>query len=460
MEKDQEMQTEKMQTEIKSVNTINTIPSSESDSCPFSLIRGGLSETSADSKKEFMEAYITDTRLMGVTVLCVHWKLPENMLNTHFYQFFHFDAEEFGFDEYNAVLGSSDDETYHILHTLELRLIGGLGGKKNMLTEREVRFLVQSYIEYNRKHEIPLPDELPPNELDFLLSPHIVFSDVEEYVLMCKQCPIINSPYQAINYFLMRCIGRDFPAAKFLTQNYVRTDLFSEFPAASFLRNVIDEDNDEQSGSNSNYYVTDDDKDFGTFKTRKSFLCESLIEADDEYFVLVTRLTLQQLKVVKYERISSFRISLWEASLLLTVPEYVSVFDIIVDGPEITENTTPLLSRSMMTEHESGKLFMIFYPHNDHVSKQTYRMSDDVFGLCYVLDSGQIILASSSRQNTAALEQDFMRSSLSPVLVHISKYAFDHAVMSDFISSNYDDFDEFVRLISESDDDDDDDDDN
>lgn len=449
MEKDQEKQAE-----VKSFNTKNSLQGGEASTCPFSLIRGGLSETAADSPKKFMEAYITDTRLMGVTVLCVHWKLPENMLNTHFYQFFHFDAEEFGLDEYNAVLGSSDDESLHILHTLELRLIGGLGAKKNMLTEREVRFLLQSYIEYNRTHGIPLPDELPPSELDFLLSPHMVFSDVEEYVLMCKQCPIINSPYQAINYFLMRCIGRDFPAAKFLTQGYVRTDLFSEFPPASFLRNVIDEDNDEQSGSNSNYYATDDDKDFGTFNTRKSFLCESLIEAAGEYFVIVTRVTLQQLKVVKYERISSFQISPWEASLLLTAPEYVSVFDIILDDLEITEGSTPLLSHSMLTEHESGKLFMIFYPHNDHVSRRTYRMSDDVFGLCYVLDSGQMLLSASCRQNLSALEQDFNNSYIAKALVHISKYVFDHPIISDFISSNYDDFEDFVQIFSEGDDDD------
>lgn len=454
MEKDQEKQAATKS--AKSADTINQHDAQLGDTsepCRFRLLQGGLSETSADSSKKFAEAYITDTRLMGVTVLCVHWQLPENMLNTHLYQFFRFDAEEFGLDEYSAVLGPADNETYDAMHAVELKLVGGLGARKNMLTERELRFLVQSYIDYNLSHKIPLPDGLTQNELDFLLAPRIDFSDVEEYVLMCKQCPLINSPYQTINYFLMRCIGRDFPAAKFLTQNYVRTDLFSEFPAATLLRNVIDEDNDEQSGSNSNYYATDSDKDFGTFKTRKSFLCESLIETDGRYFILVTRLTLDQLKVVKYERISAFPVSLWEASLLLTAPEYVSVFDIVIEDFEIDEKTIPLLSQSMMTEHENGRLFMIFYPHNDHVSRQTYRMSDDVFGLCYVLDSGQIVLSSSERRNVSVLEQEFMKSGISPLLIHTAKYAFDNPVISDFINSGCDDFEEFVHMISESDDD-------
>lgn len=412
----------------------------------FTVLKGGLSETSSDSRKVFAEAYITDTRLMGVTVLCAHWRLPDNMLKRHFYQFFHFDAEEYGLDEYHSILAESPEDAASEVSHHELRLLGGLGGKKNMLTERETTFLIQEYAEFNRSHSIPLPDG--GKEIEFLLSPRLEFSDVENYVLMCKQCPILNSPYQVINYFLMRCVGRDFTAAKFLTKNYVRTDLFSEFPPAALLRNVIDEDKDDKSGSNTDYYVTDNSKDFGTFQTRKAFLCESLIEFDGKYFDTVTRVTLDHLNVVKYERISSFAVSPWEASLMMTAPEYVSVYDILIDGIDVAEENIPLLSRSMATEHECGKLFMIFYPHNDHVSKQTFRMSEDVFGICYVLDSGQIVLASSNRLNITALEQDFMRSDISPLLVHIAKYAFDNPVMAEFVSSGFEDFEDFVDIIS------------
>lgn len=133
---------------------------------------------------------------------------------------------------------------------------------------------------------------------------------------------------------------------------------------------------------------------------------------------------------------------------MMTAPEYVSVYDILIDGIDVAEENIPLLSRSMATEHECGKLFMIFYPHNDHVSKQTFRMSDDVFGICYVLDSGQIVLASSNRLNITALEQDFMRSDISPLLVHIAKYAFDNPVMAEFVSSGFEDFEDFVDIIS------------
>ena len=246
----------------------------------------------------------------------------------------------------------------------------------------------------------------------------------------------------------MRCVGRDFSAAKLLVKNYVRTDLFSEFPAASLLRNVIDEDKDAQSGSNTDYYATDEDKDFGTFQTRKAYLCESLIEFGGKYFFLMTRLTLDHLKVVKYERLSCFGVSIWEASLMLSAPEYVSVYDIEVEGLEITRHTASLLGNAMVNEHDSGRLFMIFYPNNDHVKKREYRLSDDVFGMCFVSEGGQLILASNMRQNISSLERNFRGSAIFPVLMPAAKYEFNHAVFKNFIHSGFEKFEDFVEAIS------------
>ena len=413
---------------------------------PLRLLKGGLSETASDSRKEFADAYITDTRLMGVTCLRIHWILPENALRTHFYQFFYFDAEESGLENYESFLCGSEGEAQDWLRETEARLMGGLGGKKNALTEREARFLVQTYVDFNLNHKLTLPQK--STEFDFLLMPRIDISDVEYYVLMCKQCPLINSPYQVINYFLMRCIGRDFSAAKLLIKNYVRTDLFSEFPAASLLRNVIGEDMDAQSGSNTDYYATDEDKDFGTFQTRKAYICESLIEFGGKYFLLMTRVTLDHLKVVKYERLSSFGISLWEASLVLSAPEYVSVYDIVIEGIDVNRRTIPHLNDAMIHEHESGRMFMVFYPNNDHVKRKEYRLSDDVFGMCFVSEGGQLIIISNMRQNVSMLEREFKSSMISPVLAPTAKYEFNHAVFKNFIDSGFDDFEDFVQAIS------------
>ena len=92
--------------------------------------------------------------------------------------------------------------------------MGGLGGKRVILTEREVRYMLQSYVDLNLRSGLSLPED--KDEYEFMLSPRVRLTDSEEYVLMCKQCPGLDSPYQVINYFLMRCVGKDFGAAKFL----------------------------------------------------------------------------------------------------------------------------------------------------------------------------------------------------------------------------------------------------
>ena len=104
----------------------------------FQILRGGLAESAATSRKEFVSAYITDTRLMGVVGLVVHWQLPENLSKDHFFQFFYMDAEEYGFDTYRSVLTSGTDdgalEAVDDLLAVENSLIGCLGGKKASLT--------------------------------------------------------------------------------------------------------------------------------------------------------------------------------------------------------------------------------------------------------------------------------------------------------------------------------------
>ena len=44
----------------------------------FQVLRGGLSETAFTSSRQFVSAYITDTRLMGVVGIYIHWYLPDN----------------------------------------------------------------------------------------------------------------------------------------------------------------------------------------------------------------------------------------------------------------------------------------------------------------------------------------------------------------------------------------------
>lgn len=411
----------------------------------FNLIHGGLLENANKSHKVFLSAYVTDTRLMGVTGVYVHWLLPENEMRNHFHQFFYFDAEEFGFDTYKSILTSDDYDTDEF-HEIEDSIMGGLGAKQIQLTEKEVRYMVQEYVDLNRRMNM----ELPPNydEYKFLLYPRIDLERTEEYVLMSKQCPLLNSPQQVITYFLMRCFARDFGAAKFLTKNYVRTNIFPEHKAATLFKNTIDPAPNED-GSNTGYYATDDDTDFGTFKTHTSYMCESLIEYDKNFFMVITQVTLDNLRVVKFEKISSFKISTQEASMQLNRPEYITVFDFCEDASPFTRTSTELTQRAMIHDHDECKLFMIFHPNNDHVSKDVYYLNDDVLGIYLLMDSGQIILSSNTKEGIHRLEFDFIRSAHISESILVGRYQFQQPVLDEFMSSGFDDFEDFAMLIAE-----------
>ena len=413
----------------------------------LTILRGGLAETSESSEKVFVSSYVTDTRLMGVIGVYIHWKLPQNITQTDFHQFFYFDAEEFGFDTYKGLLTGPEGNGLNELKNVENSLLGGLGGKQVNLSEQEARYLVQEYAALNRRMNLELPEGY--EEYKFLLTPEIELENTEKYVLMSKQCPVLSSPYQVINYFLMRCFGKDFGAARFLTKNYVRTNIFPEHKAATLFKNTIDPSSDPVSGSNTNYYVTDNDKDFGTFQTHKSYLCESLIEYDDTYYLVVTQVTLDHLRVVRFEKVSSFKISSAEAAMMLTRPEYITVFDIFEDAPVFNHNTTELTKRAMITFHENGQLYMIFHSHNNHVNKRVFMLNEDVLGIYYVSDCGQLILSSFSAEGIRAMESDFFQSGYGIYTALVSKYQFKEPVLYDFISSDFEDFEDFVSFIAE-----------
>jgi len=182
-------------------------------------------------------------------------------------------------------------------------------------------------------------------------------------------------------------------------------------------------------------------------------MCRSLIEYDSKYFLIVTQVTLDKLKVVKYERISSFQITATEASMMTSKPEFITLFDFMGEGKEFENDATKLTAKAMVTDHDSSRILMIFHPHNNHVGKREYRLSDDVIGLYYILDDGQIILSANDRPSIELLEQDLLTSRYGSLVVPIAKYQFKEPVLYDFISSGFDDFEEFVEMISEKDED-------
>ncbi len=387
----------------------------------FKVIKGGL-DSSLHTDKQFINAYITDTRLMGVTGLYIHWGIEAEDLSSDFHQFFYFDAEEYGFETYKSIVGNNIEE----ITIIESALLGGLGGKKVKLTEKEACHLVQEYSKANQELDIPMPKGI--EEYNFILEKNIEMTKKEQHALMEKMCDPILSDNQLINYFLMRCFGRDYYAAKFLTNGRIPVDVYSDYPISTLCKNTID--------------IYDEEKNI--------YLCESLIESNNKYHIIISEITVDSLLVSEFKRRSDFKISAAEAAMMLSRPEFITVYELNTENDDfIDRSLAEITTNAMMTIHESGRLFLAFNKNNAHVNKEVFRLNEDVYGMFYISDFGQMIIASYNVKGILALEMDLRKSPLKEFLSMTAKYEFKEPILYEFIQSDFDDFDDFLDFIRE-----------
>lgn len=385
----------------------------------FKVIKGGL-DSPLHSNKQFISAYVTNTRLMGVTGLYIHWGIETEDFSTDFHQFFYFDAEEYGFETYKSIIGNDIEE----ITVIESALLGGLGGEKIKLDEDEACYLVQDYARSNENLGIAMPKGL--EEYQFILEKDLDITIKEIRELMKKMCDPIHSDFQAINYFLMRCFGKDYYAAKHLSNGRISVQPYSDFPISTLCMNTID--------------ICDEEK--------NSYLCESLVECNGKYRIVVSEIAVNALLISDFRRRSDFKVSGAEAAMMLSRPEFITVYELNTDNDEfVDESLSEITTNAMMTIHENGRLFLAFNKTNSHVDKAVFRLNEDVYGMFYITDFGQMIIASYSVKGILTMEADLRKSPLREFLDMTSKYEFKEPVLYEFIQSDFDDFDEFIEFI-------------
>lgn len=421
----------------------------------LTIIEGGLSTSKINIERKFAGAYITNTRLMGVMGMYVHWKLTEYPSCPDFHQFFYFDAEEYGFESYRSVMGNKVEE----ISRIEQTMINGLGGRKIEISEREVRAILWKYMLFNRDHSIPLPEDY--HEYEFLLDEEVILSDSEHTNLIMKLCDPIASPFHAINYFLMRCFGHDYESAGWLCRGNVDVHLYQDLhPMATFCKNSIDFDEAVDSDSLASHLRPASNA--PTIKQREnlnvtsvfsdqdscSYLCESLIEYDNQYHIVISRVTVDgELMITGFELCSSFKISSAEAAMMLAKPEFITVYETLIPVDEFASLLAQVPLNCLITPHQNGKLYMMFHNHNNHVNKQVFMLSADVAGIYYLSDSGQLLAVAYDLPAIHVLEKDLRKSALSPYVVTTDKYEFKEPVLYDYVESQFEDFNEFLEFI-------------
>ena len=384
---------------------------------PFKVLQGGLANPKESSYK-FVYAFVTNTRLMGVEVLYIHWE-GRSGDEDDFHQFFYFDGEEYGLENYVSYRGIDQLE----IDSIESLLAGGLGGEKHEVSEDEMRFLVQDYVRNSKRLGVDLP--IGHEEFSFLLTPPITLEPSARMVLYKKECTPMETNYQPIHYFLMRVFARDFEFADYLRDGSLDgTDLYPELQPCTLVKNTIEEVEGE-------------------------YLCESLIDCDGLYYIAVSELTLKDRQVVAFKRHKLFSITPYEAGLLINRIEYITCYDFFDDSVTLTDGLPDFGTHSFMTTYDKGKLFMLYNPNNDHVKSPVFKIHEDVYGSYFISDFGQILISSFVRENLTEMEKRIALSNGGSNLVPQGRFEFKEPILYEFIQDDIDDFLDFIDFYKE-----------
>ena len=390
----------------------------------LTLIKGGREITSS-LEYNFIEAAVTDTRLMGVLGLRVHWLVDSgDEFPRHIHMFFYYDVEELGLDSV-SVYELYDEEAIDLATK---SCFGGLGARMIAVEEKEARYLISRFVGKTKERRQPLPDNAAI--LDDILKTPVNLSEDEIEKLSQKMCTELPNDFSIVNYYLMRSFGKDPDGVRLLQSKEAQEDRFDDISLSShatFLKNSIQP-----------YYNKD-----GTV----SYLSESLVETENSHFIVTSELWAEAGKITQARKKRAFRISVEEASMLLTRGEYCTVYRILVPMEDFDVDFASFSIGTTRTDHENGDMFMEFKPDNRHVNKPEFKLYDDIKALYFVSDYGELIVAAYSYEEIKAAEGRIRNSLLMPDVQIMVKIQLARSILYDFADSNYTNFGQFIKSL-------------
>ena len=392
----------------------------------FKVLQGGRN-AAALSEYRFLEGEITDTRLMGVLGMYMHWQLPYgDEESSHLHLFFYYDVEELGLESVTAYVGTDEKE----VNTIFMNQFGGLGAEMAQLSERECRWLANTMISDTKKRKLLVPETA--SKLDFITKQPVILSMEEKNALFDKMAVDLDTDYGVVNYYLMRLFGKDPSGAAWLVSNELESvdpGYIEPKTHCSFLKNTITPYTDENG--------------------RTTYLSESLIEVDKDnsHMIVVTDVEVKDGKVVAAEKKKEFKVSDYEASMRVSRPEFVTVYEIFSDWDTFDRPFAEMVLGTTKHGHDIGDMYMMFQPDNSHIEKQEFNLNDDVRALFFVTDFGQLIVGAYTEADIIAAEAMISFNEIWNYVMVSGRYQFADPIIFDFAQSGFENFDEFLKSL-------------
>ena len=364
------------------------------------------------SKLIFVRAEATNTRLMGVVGIVVHWR---DEAEREIVQIFHLDYEVYGIDGFYHLMGQGLKE----LDSLTLAVTGGLGGNFVSIDFREMVYLLKSAFEVD-------PNSIETH-VDFesfsetFLSWKDDLSTTEIVRLMDKINPPITSDIQAINFMIMRLVGCDVKSTVALWDNLMqprKTDFF-EMPF-TLIKNTC--------------HLMED----ASSRNELTYRSEALIDFEHKYKLLVFKVKVNALthKIISVEHVEDLMISSIEAAFNLNKPEFMIVTQLkdAFFERRFADNNPEMMKQ----EYAQGQLYIEFNADNAHVSQNPYYLNGDIYAMYFFSRAGQLLIASFLKENLELIDTMLVNNqAYADSLQFICELKTDDPILYAYINSEY-----------------------
>lgn len=377
------------------------------------VLEGGYGKK-LHSGYHFMEAYATNTRLMGVVGIHVKWQKSEHEF---FHELYHLDFESYGIDGYEGFINPNEDFLDHRIR----KMMGGLGGVFVPLEAKEIRILLQSAVAVAPEclGEYPEVEEAFPN-----VNRGKIYTD-DEYDRVCAKLMPEIGLNGLIHYFMMRTVGQDWSGRRLLFEN---AEMNFDFRDMTLMPSTLIRQSIE---------CVDEGK----------YLVTSLVDGFNGYDMVVSELNTVtrngERKIKSAEMVRKMKISSIEAALMLKKKEYISLYTVLDETIDVDlENRYPEM---MDNEHDAGILYSRFKDNNDHVEEEVFYLSGDILGLYYITDSDQMVVSSFSEESLTVIEDELSDFVGDKLIRPAGQFVIDVPILYDFVNSGYSDFFDFLN---------------
>ena len=438
------------------------------------IIRGGQFDKD-EAPKEFVEAYATQSRLMGASWVYVRWNVLNSPDAGSLVQFFYIDYDQYGIEDFHNFW----DPRREVVKNMEHTTVDCMGSDRIYLDEMQFLKLIYSYhhitllrgytlaenhssyefildeyekptlrAEHDVQQKFSTKDEVnQKKELNVLETyGEEIFRRIslEVELLLCEPIRTVNS---LLTYMLMRFISKDTLIAK----QYIKfsevdnLDIFPDLTTGTLYRNEISELTKLTELKNSKT-SSEDNSDI------RRFSCRSLLLCKNTYYISNMHFKLDGLTILDVQSVDLIRISSCEAALILSGTEFTSIYKFNSDHLPLPWLSNEFPLANFENSAINGFMYMIFKPDNNHVDRDIFLLNEDMYGSMFVSYENQIILSSRHpdflnmlRNN---LEGVFNRMGLTPYLSHVQSFKLfsNDGSIYDFIDSDFTNFIEFLDL--------------